>query len=67
MVSAMSYVPTKEHLDAQIPQFYQQVNALIRSFQAETGADDAAVAALLARLSKKYQAQVVVQDGFGFR
>ncbi|MGB1416144.1 MAG: hypothetical protein ACPG6X_01530 [Synechococcus sp.] len=63
----MSYVPTKEHLDAEIPQFFQQVNALIRSFQSETGADDAAVAALLARLAEKYQPQVAVQDGFGFR
>ena len=63
----MSYVPTKEHLDAQIPQFFQQVNALIRGFQSETGADDAAVAALLARLVEKYQPKVTVQDGFGFR
>ena len=63
----MSYVPTKEHLDVQIPQFFQQVNTLIGSFQSETGADDAAVAALLARLAEKYQSQVAVQDGFGFR
>lgn len=63
----MSYLPTKEHLDHQIPHFFQQVNALICSFQAETGADDAAVAVMLGRLAEKYQLRPIHQDGFGFR
>ena len=46
-IPSVSYLPTKEHLDDQIPQFFQQLNGLICSFKAETGADDVAVAAML--------------------
>ena len=66
-IPSVSYKPSKEHLDNQIPQFFQQLNGLICGFKADTGADDVAVAAMLRQLAEKYQANCVLRDGFGFR
>ena len=63
----MAYTPTKQHLDQDIPQFFQRLNVLIQQFQAETGADDQTVSKMLASLSERYQPELRSKVGFGFR
>ena len=63
----MAYTPTKQHLDQDIPQFFQRLNTLIQQFQAQTGADDQTVSKMLASLSERYQPELRSKAGFGFR
>ena len=63
----MAYTPTKQHLDQDIPEFFQQLNALIHQFQAQTGADEQTVSKMLASLSERYQPELRSKAGFGFR
>ena len=63
----MAYTPTKQHLDQDIPEFFQRLNVLIQQFQAQTGADDQTVSKMLASLSERYRPDMRSRDGFGFR
>ena len=63
----MSYHPSKEHLDHQIPKAFKSINAVLKDLKRETGADDRYVALMLDALSKEWAPQTLSHDEFGFR
>ena len=63
----MSYQPSKEHLDNQIPAAFKSINAVLKDLKSETGADDRYVALMLEALSKEWAPSKINQEQFGFR
>ena len=63
---AMTYQPTKEHLDQQIPTACKSINTILKQLKQDTRADDLFVARMLEGLSRQW-APNVKHEGFGFR
>ena len=63
----MPYIPTKEHLDHQIPNTIKEVKELLKGFQEETGADDRFAWRMMTQLTESLEPKGPGSEGFGFR
>jgi len=63
----MSYQPSKEHLDRQIPEAVKATNDILKNLSASTGADERYISLMLDALARQWENKNPSREGFGFR
>ena len=63
----MSYQPSKEHLDRQIPEAVKAINEILKNLSASTGADERYISLMLDALARQWENKNPSREGFGFR
>ena len=63
----MSYQPSKEHLDRQIPEAVKAINDILKNLSASTGADERYISLMLDALAGQWEYKNPSREGFGFR
>ena len=63
----MSYHPSKEHLDRQIPEAVKAINDILKNLSASTGADERYISLMLDALARQWENKNPSREGFGFR
>ena len=63
----MSYQPSKEHLDRQIPEAVKAINDILKNLSASTGADERYISLMLDALARQWETKNPSREGFGFR
>tara|TARA_A200000113_G_C8657369_1_gene287894 strand:- start:311 stop:502 length:192 start_codon:yes stop_codon:yes gene_type:complete len=63
----MSYQPSKEHLDRQIPEAVKAINDILKNLSASTGADERYISLMLDALARQWENKNPSREGFGFR
>ena len=64
---SMSYQPSKEHLDRQIPEAVKAINDILKNLSASTGADERYISLMLDALARQWENKNPSREGFGFR
>ena len=63
----MSYQPSKEHLDRQIPEAVSAINDILKNLSKTTGADERYISLMLDSLARQWEVKNPSREGFGFR
>lgn len=60
-------MPSKEHLDRQIPEAVKAINDILKNLSASTGADERYISLMLDALARQWENKNPSREGFGFR
>ena len=64
---SMTYQPSKEHMDRQIPEAVKAINEILKNLSQSTGADERFISLMLDSLARQWEVKNPSREGFGFR